>query len=532
MYSILFSYFLKDVKTIDLTMLLKLNNTGVVYSNVSWNPETLQAIKDFKTNAYNNLLEVVRNASNSTQKYLEKGLNITFQVLNQTVDVANTTFTLLNYTIYNPREALEKFRELEEVQKLVKKWNDAIQKVNDTIKDVVDRMDFTTVGSTINSFMALEEVQRFEETMREVIKKTTKEVKKTLNENIEKLNETIQQSIEKVKVAMEEFIRISKDPEHPINIWAVQCLDMTVYDISVKSYYLTTNYTVLAFNHTLNFSRLALNYTLNFTEWAVNNTKNYTQLALYKFNNYTVLMYNYTVNISKQALEFALNYSDEVRNFSNSALEYTMYYKDWALNKTELIVNVTRPYVIWVIEYSEPYRIMAVDYAQQLRKGASEKMVIVFKKSIEVCNASVKYTLIGYKKGMMYMSNATSYIIKISKDPEHILNRYAMVYLDGTIFQVSENAFYRVSNITNKWYIEAEKQYNEYYNKYKDFVIQTLEKLAEIVNEKVIQLEVMSKNESNIINIYMRKYFKKNLFEVSKHKISFKFLFDKFLWKR
>ncbi|XP_038049527.1 uncharacterized protein LOC119723087 [Patiria miniata] len=513
---------MEDVKTVDLTWLLKLNNTGVIYSNVSWNPETVQAIKEFNENVYMNLLKMARNISNSTQSYLEKALNQTYVVFNQTLEIANNTIRLLNYTYYNPREAYETFREREEVKELEKKLNDSIQKVkdylqevNDTLRDIVSRMDFTTVDSTIQSFKSLREVQRFQRKLREAIDRYSEVFNTKYDEALEKINEIV-----------DEIILISKDPENPINALLLECLDMTMNDVATKSYDLTLEYGNIAYERSLMYGRLAKNFTLYSAEWALNNTKNITEWAIYEVGNYTILVYNKTVNFSKCALEYALNYTDTIKNVSLIVLDYANYYKDWAVNQTELIVDISRPYVIWMIEYSEPYRVNAMAYAKQLVKDTTKKMVIVFKRTVELGKSTIKYAKKGYRMGKQYATDISVRIVEISKDPEHFVNRVLMErFTDRTLYEVAEDGYNRISSFTDEWYRKAEQMYLDYYYRieelyrtyyyrveelYQDYYL----KLEEFVLETMTKLETFSMEEDHLLNTYMRQYFDKNLYEV------------------
>ncbi|XP_022101695.1 uncharacterized protein LOC110985170 [Acanthaster planci] len=508
----------EDVKTVDLSWLLKLNNTGVIYSNVSWNPETVQVIKEFTENVYLDLLQIARNVNESTQIYLEKALNQTYEILNQTLDIANIMFRLLNYTYYHPREAYETFREREEVQKLEEKMRNSIQKiedylqeVNDTIRNIINRMDFTTIETTIMTFKSLEEVHRFQRRLREVY-----------NNYREAFNNYMERALAKVDNIVDEVIAISKDPENPINLVLLDCLDMTMYDMSIMS----LEYRDLLYERSLVLSRLVKNVTLYSAEWALNNTKNFTEWAVYQAGNYTLLVYNSTVNFSKCALEYAFNYTDIIANYSLIALDYANYIKDWAVNQTELIMDVSRPYVIWMIEYSEPYRVSAVQYAKQLALETGRKVVIVFRETVKLGNISIKYAETGLKMGKQYITDISLYLETISKDPEHIINRVLMDYFTNrplyeiaaehynVIYTSAEGWYLRTKQLYDDYYDRFEEVYRRYYSRVEDIYSDYYLKLEEFVLETMNKLETFSMDEDHVVNTYLRKYLDRNLYEV------------------
>jgi hypothetical protein len=508
----------EDVKTVDLSWLLKLNNTGVIYSNVSWNPETVQAIKEMNEVIYLSLLDIARNVNESAQIYLEKALNKTYELVSQTIDVANITFRLLNYTYYNPREAYETFREREEVQRLEEKMNEAVQKVkdylqevDDTIRDVARRMDFTTVESTIESFKSLREVRRYQRKLREFY-----------DTYYEKLNRDVEIALAKFDEIVAEVIAIAINPENPINAVLLDCLDMTMSDIAIKS----IEYKDILYKRSLVLGGLAKNVTLSFAELALNNTKNITEWAFYEVGNYTVLVYNTTVNFSKIALEYALNYSDIMTNYSLIALDYANYAKDWAVNKTELILDISEPYIIWMIEYSEPYRVKALEYAKQLTRETSKKVVIIFKKGVELGKTSMKYAKKGLKMGKQYIKDASVYLETITKDPEHIINRVLMDYLtDRTLYVIAEEHYNYIYGVANEWYLNTKQLYLEYYSGYEEMYRRYYYRVEEIYNEYFLKLEEFvletltklesfSMDEDHVVNTYLRKYLDKNLYEV------------------
>jgi len=495
----------EEVKTVDLTWLLKLNNTGVIYSNVSWNPETVEMIKS-------KILEVTRNANETSQDYLQKAIYHTMVVVNETVDIANTTYRLVNYTYYHPREAWRTIREREEVLELEAKMEEAIQKVKDyiqvqkeNIKDMINRMDFTTVETTIESFKSLREVRRFQRKFWDAVEMYYDEMVIKYDETVMKLNEMV-----------DHVILLAQDPDYIGNVYFQECFGMTMYEFAVMSDAYSREIGLIALEKSKMIGELALNYTVNVTEWALNTTKNYTELAMVKLNNYTILVYNYTVNMSQMALEYLRNCDYEfIRSLPENVVIYVNIGKDWVLEKTEVIKEVSGPYVTMVTETIEPYQIEAVKYAKQFGKEASKMASSALKRSMELGRVVVKNTKLGYRKGKQYAENARDYIVKISKDPEHVINRYLMAYVTNyTLYQNLDDAYYRLAIKLDEWYSKAEQKYLEYYAKvdelYRDYKVKAEEFALELLNN----LETLSKDEEHFLNVYMRMYTKKNMFEV------------------
>ena len=185
-----------NFKTVnDITWLLKLNESNVIYSNFSWNPETVAEIVDITVEAINNTFNRTITIANSTiNRFMEvanrtltntrRMTNCTKCFMRYTMMLANetlsTTFSQFNQTFFNQALKLNETLFIQ-LKKLNQTFYTQLESLNQTFCTQMQKLNETItfarnnprefVGRYVNLTKLNERVTRLNATLRELYTK-------------------------------------------------------------------------------------------------------------------------------------------------------------------------------------------------------------------------------------------------------------------------------------------------------------------------------------------------------------------------
>lgn len=188
----------------DFSLFVKLNQSDVIYTNFSWNPEVIAELMDISTDALNRTINFTMTLVNQTRDSYEKVMSLSYQKL------AELNITV-NDIIKNPRDFLEKYvnvtlydeindKLMEIVEFTQENPKEALKNVYDVVKATTEQavnITLVTYGKLDERYMLQEKIDKVNKTMLDIIFYITypKETWELLKPKLEEMLATVKESI-------------------------------------------------------------------------------------------------------------------------------------------------------------------------------------------------------------------------------------------------------------------------------------------------------------------------------------------------
>ena len=441
----------------------KLNET-IVFLNETWREGNFSTV--------NATIDTILSALNRTR------LNTTIMFINSTWQVSN--FTTVNSTIDSLIAALNRTP-----------LSTTILYVNQTWQ----QMNFTSINATVESIKQVVDFARINETVQELLKQVDFDRLYEIIEmvNIAQLNETF---VDYTNFVIGEIQRIAKNDSHPINVFTVKYFNNTAYNLTITYYPVVVKFTTSNFNKyapivqnlTMTYYRIGKNLTETYYPVVVNFTITYYPVV----QNYSLVAFNYTRNMTLQAYNLTRVYGEVLFNKSLIAYNMTRNYTIKAYNLTStyslVAFNKTRNYTLWFVNYTTPHRELLVNFTINVTNYAINKTNVALNKAVDYSLQVIEYTAVKtqwakenheeyiefylaelkkattsgsartdmiwdvteakLRKAVTYALTKAKpvaiYLLKISKNETHLINRIPMRYYNKTIYVIGQEVTQKI----------------------------------------------------------------------------------------